>query len=73
MVDSQFINIFYRTSLGAPDDFHMSLFVLFVALALVANTILLNLVSKTDRQQRIFRHLPLSPVGSAKWDIKVVP
>ena len=60
MVDSQFISIFYRTSLGAPDDFHMALFVLFVSLALVANTILLNLVKKTDRQQRTFRRLALN-------------
>ena len=60
MVDSQFINVFYRTDLGTPNDFQMSLFVLFVALALVINTILLNLVKRTDRQQRIFGHIPLN-------------
>jgi hypothetical protein len=60
MVDSQFINVFYRTNLGTPDDFHMSLFILFVALSLVINTILLNLVKRTNRQQRTFGHIPLN-------------
>ena len=60
MVDSQFINVFYRTNLGTPDDFHMSLFVLFVALALVIDTILLSLVKRTDRRQRTFGHIPLN-------------
>jgi hypothetical protein len=60
MVDSQFINVFYRTNLGTPDDFHMSLFVLFVALALVIDTILLSLVKRADRRQRTFGHIPLN-------------
>ena len=60
MVDSQFINVFYRTNLGTPNDFHTSLFVLFVTLALVINTILLNLIKRTDRQQKTIRHIPLN-------------
>lgn len=38
----------------------MSLLVLFVALALVINTILFGLVKRTDRRQRTFGYIPLN-------------
>ncbi len=48
IVDSQFINIFYGTDLGTPGNLHLLLFVSFVIIASIINTILLLFVKRND-------------------------
>ena len=48
VVDSQFINIFYGTDLGTPGNLHLLLFVSFVIVASIINTILLLFVKRND-------------------------
>jgi hypothetical protein len=48
IVDSQFINIFYGTDLGTPGNLHLLLFVSFVIVASIINTILLLFVKRND-------------------------
>jgi hypothetical protein len=42
IVDSQFISLFYATNLGTPGNLHLLLFVSFVIVTSIINTILLN-------------------------------
>jgi hypothetical protein len=56
LVDSQFINTFYGTStLGSPGNLHLLLFVSFVIVASVINTILLLFAKRNDIQARTSR------------------
>ena len=48
IVDSQFINIFYGTELSYPGTLHLSLFILFVIAASVANIVLLLFLNTGD-------------------------
>ncbi len=48
IVDSQFINIFYGTELSYPGTLHLSLFILFVIAASVANVVLLLFLKSGD-------------------------
>jgi uncharacterized membrane protein YhaH (DUF805 family) len=55
VVDSQFINVFYATDFGTPSNMHLLLFVSFVILASITNTMLLLSVNRHDIQARISR------------------
>jgi hypothetical protein len=57
IVDSQFINIFYGTDLGTPGNLHLLLFVSFVIVALIINTILLLFVKRNDIHSTTSRSL----------------
>ena len=57
IVDTQFINIFYGTDLGTPGNLHLSLFVSFVIVALIINTILLLFVKRNDIRSTTSRSL----------------
>jgi hypothetical protein len=57
IVDSQFINFFYGTDLGTPGNLHLLLFVSFVILASVINTILLLFAKRNDIKARTSRPL----------------
>ncbi|HEX5892197.1 MAG TPA: hypothetical protein VFY41_04980 [Nitrososphaeraceae archaeon] len=48
IVDSQFINISYGTELGTPGNLHLLLFVSFVIVASIINTILLLFTKRND-------------------------
>lgn len=48
IVDSQFVNVFYGTDLGIPSDLHLLLFVSFVIVATIINTITLVFVKRND-------------------------
>src|SRR5947208_13352573 len=48
IVDSQFINIFYGTNLGTPGNLHLLLFVSFVVVASIINTMLLLFAKRND-------------------------
>jgi hypothetical protein len=48
IVDSQFINIFYGTDLGTPGNLHLLLFVSFVIVTSIINTILLLFAKRND-------------------------
>jgi hypothetical protein len=47
-VDSQFINIFYSTSLGSPGFLHIILFISFVVAVTIINTVLLFFTNKNE-------------------------
>lgn len=55
VIDSQFINFFYRTSLGIPSDLNESLFVAFVILTIIISTMLLWLGRSTNISTRILK------------------
>jgi len=57
IVDSQFINLFYGTNLGTPGKLHLLLFVSFVILASVINTMLLLYAKRLDIQAKTSRAL----------------
>jgi hypothetical protein len=57
VVDSQFINVFYGTNLGTPGNLHLILFVSFVFVTLIINTILLLFAKRNDIQARTSRPL----------------
>jgi hypothetical protein len=57
IVDSQFINVFYATDFGTPSNLHLLLFISFVILASIINTMLLLFVKSNDIQARISRPL----------------
>ena len=57
IVDTQFINIFYGTDLGTPGNLHLFLFVSFVIVALIINTILLLFVKRNDIHSTTSRSL----------------
>jgi hypothetical protein len=57
VVDTQFINFFYRTSLVVPGTFHLLLFLSFVIIACILNTILLAFTKRSDAQATTNRPL----------------
>jgi hypothetical protein len=57
IVDSQFINIFYGTELGTPSNLHLLLFVSFVIVASIINTILLLFAKRNDIYSTTIRPL----------------
>ncbi|HYX57028.1 MAG TPA: hypothetical protein VE818_12795 [Nitrososphaeraceae archaeon] len=57
IVDSQFINIFYGTDLGTPGNLHLLLFVSFVIVASIINTILLLFAKRNDVHSTTSRSL----------------
>jgi hypothetical protein len=57
IVDSQFVNVFYPTQLGAPGNLHLLLFISFVIIASIINTILLLFARSNDSQATSTRPL----------------
>ena len=57
IVDSQFINIFYGTELGTPGNLHLLLFVSFVIVNSIINTILLLFAKRNDIHSTTIRPL----------------
>jgi hypothetical protein len=55
IVDSQFVNAFYGTNLGSPGNLHLLLFVSFVIVASIINTMLLLFAKRNDIQARTSR------------------
>src|SRR4051812_24998293 len=57
IVDSQFVNAFYGTSLGSPGNLHVLLFISFTIVASVINIILLLFVKRNELQSKTTRSL----------------
>jgi hypothetical protein len=57
IVDSQFVSIFYPTQLGIPGNLHLSLFISFVIVTSIINTILLLFARNNDSQASNVRPL----------------
>jgi uncharacterized membrane protein YhaH (DUF805 family) len=57
IADSQFINIFYGSDLGTPGNLHLLLFVSFVVVASIINTILMLFAKRNDIQATTSRPL----------------
>jgi hypothetical protein len=55
IVDSQFVNSFYGTDLRTPSHLHLLLFISFVIVASIINTILLLFAKRNDNQARTSR------------------
>lgn len=55
LIDSQFINLFYATGLGSPNNSNLVLFISFTVIAFITNTFLLKLVKSSKIEAKTSR------------------